>query len=89
MRMTIENITENQAVAVLSLLDPKHKGILVEEKFTPTNKTNGAIAAIEGALRIKDLWLPDDSYKGEHEQEAYALQNMYRAFLEVTQQQHH
>lgn len=50
MKMTIENVTENQAVAVLSLLDPKHKGKLVEEKFKSTNKQSTAIAQIAAGL---------------------------------------
>jgi hypothetical protein len=46
-----------------------------------------AIAAIEGAIRIVDLWLPkvtDEAHQGESE----ALHEMYRAFLKVTQQCH-
>lgn len=49
-----------------------------------------AISAIEGALRIKDIWLPPvDIVDKEHEDENKALWEMYHTFLNVTQKQHH
>ena len=39
--------------------------------------------AIDGALKIKDLWLPSGSVSVEHEGEAQALDKMYRNFCRV------
>ena len=51
MKMTIENITDGQAFALLSILDPEHRGELVEEKFTSTNTTQPAIELAEKYMK--------------------------------------
>ena len=49
--------------------------------------THEAISAIEGALRIKDLWAPNGDY--ENESEGVALNKMLRSFESVMQKLHH
>jgi len=41
------------------------------------------LGVIEGALSIKDLWLPCNKVKEEHEGEAKALNEMYKNFVDV------
>lgn len=41
------------------------------------------LAAIQGALRIADLWRPSEDWPGEHWEEAKALYMMLSAFEEV------
>ena len=61
----------------------------MEAQNTSTNSAMDAISAIEGAIRIKDIWLPPaGTVDEEHEAEIKALWDMYRTFLNITQKQH-
>ena len=69
------------------IIEERKTSDAVELAATTANSAMDAIAAIEGAIRIVDLWLPkvtDEAHQGESE----ALHEMYRAFLKVTQQCH-
>ena len=51
------------------------------------NSAMDAISAIECAIQIKDIWLPPaDIVDEEHEAEIKALWDMYRTFLNITQE---
>ena len=58
------------------------------EKLTSENNDMSAISAIEGALKIADLWLPKVVTE-EHAGESEALHSMHSAFLSVVQKQRH
>ena len=64
---------------------PSECGYYAAEKiFTSNNSGSTAITAIEGAIRIKDLWLPN-KVDAEHSGKAIVLHAMYRTFLKVIQ----
>ena len=65
------------------------KKFIGEAQNTSINSAMDAISAIEGAIRIKDIWLPPaGTVDEEHEAEIKALWDMYRTFLNITQKQH-
>lgn len=53
------------------------------------NELSQARGAIEGAMRIADLWRPGEEWKGGHEGEAVALESMYKLFQAVLASKRH
>jgi len=60
----------------------------IVENETSHNSASRAIAAIEHAIRVKDIWLPpEDCVDEEHADEIAVLWRMYREFESVLRQQ--
>ena len=64
------------------------KNIKEAKPSTSTNTCMDAISAIEGALKIVDLWLPKTA-TAECECEVKALHTMHNNFIKIVQKQHH
>ncbi|AUR94072.1 coil containing protein [Vibrio phage 1.191.O._10N.286.52.B4] len=64
-----------------TILMQKNSGITQGEKIAGLEKdVENLRNALEGAMSIKDLWLPMHIVTNEHEGEAVALHKMYRNF---------
>jgi hypothetical protein len=66
--------------------------LLNEMSATTHNSDSRAIAAIQQAIKIKELWQPPNDYgiteNNPHYEEYVALQKMLNEFESVVQQQH-